>query len=463
VQWFKGKTSDMKVCVEHVPSHGWLPEYAVTFFADDRSGLVREKILSVLEVMPPAALRKVEIAIDFAMVTPVDRNYVVRHGIFGKSKRDQKAVNADGDWWGSRRGGKRVVSYRKDAVAAQRLEFKFRGRFLKQHGISDVLNFGTFAQVLPGHHIHFAHLDEQKLITRLSSIGMTATEEARVLRAVQARNDDLCATRHPRNAIAWVDLALAFTILGFTTRANRAISVALTLNPSNRFVLRSAAHLYIHEGLPDRAHHILLTAESTRSDPWLMAAELAVASAGNFTPKLNKEALTMMQNESFHPFDLAELGGAIATFELENGNHLRARNLFRKALVNPNENVVAQAEWASTQLRSLNIETREFQVPRLFEATAWTTFQKGDWAAAYAAANGWLEDQPFSSRPAALSSFLASVIFEDNGAAEAVLSRSLLANPRDPIILNNLAFAQASLGKVEEAEKTLSRSMNLAS
>lgn len=192
-QWFIDHKSGLKASVEYEPKEPWLAAYAITFYADDRSGLVRDRVLSILAELPPAELKKVEVAVDFAMTTPVDRNYVKRYGLFGKSKRDRKGVNTAGDWWGSRRGGKRVVSYLKDVIAAQRIEFKVRGRFFKQYGIRDILDFAKFAEILPRRHLLFARLDERKLITRLSIMGINAREKLRILREVRQRSGDLCA------------------------------------------------------------------------------------------------------------------------------------------------------------------------------------------------------------------------------------------------------------------------------
>jgi hypothetical protein len=192
-QWFIDHKSGLKASVEYEPKEPWLAAYAITFYADDRSGLVRDRVLSILAELPPAELKKVEVAVDFAMTTPVDRNYVKRYGLFGKSKRDRKGVNTAGDWWGSRRGGKRVVSYLKHVIAAQRIEFKVRGRFFKQYGIRDILDFAKFTEILPRRHLLFARLDERKLITRLSIMGINARERLRILRDVRQRSGDLGA------------------------------------------------------------------------------------------------------------------------------------------------------------------------------------------------------------------------------------------------------------------------------
>jgi tetratricopeptide (TPR) repeat protein len=63
---------------------------------------------------------------------------------------------------------------------------------------------------------------------------------------------------NPNNALAWVDLARAQTILGMGDRAARSMAMALRLAPEDRHVLRSAARLAIHNHRPDDAGDILL-------------------------------------------------------------------------------------------------------------------------------------------------------------------------------------------------------------
>lgn len=264
----------------------------------------------------------------------------------------------------------------------------------------------------------------------------------------------LCA-EYPANSVSWVDLALYYTILGKSERAERALRTAIQLDPQNRFVVRSAARFYIHQGRPDHAHWLISRAESTASDSWLQAAEIAVASAAGLKPRTTKNAFRMLSDESRSPRQVSELASALATLEFENGNHVAARRLFRKALSAPTENSVAQAEWASKHLGSLNVQVNHYNVPRLFEARAWHAYAGQDWAAAYQAASGWLGDQPFSSRPAMVASYVASVLLEDHQKAKELLQRSLIANPSEPGLLNNLAFALASLGQIEEADRTL--------
>jgi hypothetical protein len=57
------------------------------------------------------------------------------------------------------------------------------------------------------------------------------------------------------------------------------------LAPNHRFALRSAARFFLHVGKPDDAQTILRRSEATRRDPWLMAAEIAVSTVADRTPR----------------------------------------------------------------------------------------------------------------------------------------------------------------------------------
>jgi len=260
---------------------------------------------------------------------------------------------------------------------------------------------------------------------------------------------------YPRNAIAWVDLALAYTVLGLQEKAERAICTALSISPTNRFVLRSAARFYVHNHDPERAFRILHEGDATANDPWLLAAEIAVGSAAGKSQRATKASRSLLQGGRFPPWQLSELASAVATDELEAGHHIAAKKLFRNALIAPTENSVAQVEWASEHLPGLTVRPRELKVPRLFEARAWQSFSGGDWADALQSSLDWYYDQQFSSRPAALASYINCMVFEDYEKTADLLRKSLVANPRDSLLLNNLAYSLACMGDVKQAEGTL--------
>ncbi len=188
--WFKRFGCEMKFCVELEPREPWLAPFSVTMFADDNKGLLPEEVFALRELMLGAKLTVAEVAIDFSLVTEVNRGFVRRHGVFGKSRRDISNKNPKGDWWGAKGSGKRLKSYQKDVNASHRLEFRMRRRFMEPNGIDDVFDFPKFVDLLPGHHILFARLDEKKLERQLRRT-RTVTETARISKQVSATKGGL--------------------------------------------------------------------------------------------------------------------------------------------------------------------------------------------------------------------------------------------------------------------------------
>lgn len=259
----------------------------------------------------------------------------------------------------------------------------------------------------------------------------------------------------PRNAILWVDLALFYTVQGLRKQAARAMAIATSLNHSNRFIVRSAARFYLHTDDAERAHDLLRRAPAVRRDPWLMSAEIAVALAARRSPRLVDAGRKCLDDAALRPGDTSELASALATVEHVNGKDRIAKKLFRYALDSPNENSLAQVEWASERITGLSVNVSEFNVPCNFEAKALEYFSHGEWDAAYENARRWLTDQPFAASPAILSSYIASSILERHDESVEILERSLQSNPNNATVVNNLAFAYASLGQTDAAQRAL--------
>lgn len=266
----------------------------------------------------------------------------------------------------------------------------------------------------------------------------------------------LRTVQEPRNAIVWVDLARAYTLAGEVELARREMRVACAISPDNRFVLRSAARLLVHQGDVLEAHRLLVRSAATGRDPWLMAAEVGVASSAGIGPVFARPARNVIGSGNHPPLSLTELSSALASVELDSGKVNRAKKLFRESLECPTENSLAQAEWASEHIPGFQVNVDDFQVPRRFEAEAWQSLSGGDWQRALDSALCWLKDQPFSSRPALLASYLSSSLFQDYERSVRLLTTTLIKNPRHPGLTNNLAFALANQGKLEEAQKYLS-------
>jgi tetratricopeptide (TPR) repeat protein len=250
-------------------------------------------------------------------------------------------------------------------------------------------------------------------------------------------------------------MSQAYAAMGQLTQSERAMSHALALAPHDRFVLRSAVRLYVHLDEPDRAARLLRRTEATRQDPWLIAADIAVATVAGAISPLVRIGRTTLAERRFPPFHVAELASALATLELSAGANRKARKLFEASLHDPTENSVAQATWARRWLPALDTDHAILSTPRTYEARVWNAFSLLDWHEVASASNMWFADEPFSSRPAEMGSYAAAVGLEDYLLAELMLRRALAANPSDDTLINNLAFALANQGNLDEALRVL--------
>ena len=260
----------------------------------------------------------------------------------------------------------------------------------------------------------------------------------------------------PRNALRWCDLACHFTAVGNERGAEKAMTVALSLAGEDRHVLRSAARLWVHRGRYDRAHWVLQRSRRTRADPWLVAAEIATAGVAGQRSGLVRHARQLLRSRSFAPFDTNELASALATLELDAGDDVAARRLFRIALEAPTDNSVAQAEWARDRVPSLAVEEHLLERTMSWEARARGASRAGEWRTALAEAGEWQRDQPFSSAPGELGSYEAAKGGDFLAGAE-IARRALIANPTEALLLNNTAFCLLSAGELVEADHYLSR------
>lgn len=262
----------------------------------------------------------------------------------------------------------------------------------------------------------------------------------------------------PRDALAWMDLAREYAVLGQSAPAERATRMALSVAPDNRFVLRSASRFFLHQGDPEQANLLLRRAARTQRDPWLLAAEIAAASVAGWTSGLVRPARGLIASGNFAVGHVSELACAVATLEMHGGKRSEVRRLFGHALIQPTENAVAQASWAARQVTGLlEIDPSVYHTARSFEARAWERFAVTAWAEALEEAREWQLDEPFATRAAAFGSFVAAVGLDDFESSAAFARAGLEANPGDFLLLNNLAFALANGGRVREAREVFAR------
>lgn len=262
--------------------------------------------------------------------------------------------------------------------------------------------------------------------------------------------------RDSRDALLWTDLALVQASRGHAAAAKRSMRNALFAGHANRHVLRSAAALHAHLGDPDEGLFILRSAESLATDPWLQSAEIALsqlAETGSITARQGRVDLLQQR---IMPHSASELASALASLEAASGHDRKSRSLLEIAVLEPTENAVAQVEVESTRVK-FEVPDSVLRFAGRHEAQARDHFERREWRESVDAAAEWQQDQQFSLEAAVFTSFVASAGLEDYDAAISAASLGLIANPNDATLLNNLAFASASVGRVDEAAAALRR------
>jgi Tfp pilus assembly protein PilF len=272
-------------------------------------------------------------------------------------------------------------------------------------------------------------------------------------RAVQGLKEVL--TLNPKNPLAWVDLARVYTIQGQLDSAKRAMRIALSLAPQNRFVLRSETRFWLHLEDPERALSILRKSPRTQEDPWLLASMISVETVLNRAPQFFKQAQQMLEKQRFSPAHLAELGAAVGTLHLNDGLSKAARKTFNIALQNPNDNAVAQAVWVANEYAmSLNIMPEWLNDRFSAEANYYALEKAGNYRAALNAACSWFEDEPFSIRPLRAGAFSAAILGKYQ-VAQDQMEQALELAPDDIECKNNLVFALAGQDMLQDAYSIL--------
>jgi tetratricopeptide (TPR) repeat protein len=259
-----------------------------------------------------------------------------------------------------------------------------------------------------------------------------------------------------RNPVLLTDIALALTSLGHEGAAERYIKAALALAPNSRFVLRSASRFFLHTGDDQRAHDILKAAPRVKADPWLQASEIAVATVRGRPSMLKKSTLRDLIDATTIDLQRTELASAVATVELLSGETKRAKKLFQKSIEHPNDNSLAQAEWAAQRLK-LVVDEQALSTPLSFEAKSNFAFRQLNLDEAISQAVLWSQDEPFASRPHDFLAFLYC-LSERFTEAECAALRAEELEDRDVIAHQlNVVFARIQQRQLDGIAEELNR------
>lgn len=252
-----------------------------------------------------------------------------------------------------------------------------------------------------------------------------------------------------RNPVLLMDTARELTAMRHDNAALRYVKAAMALAPNSRFITRSAVRYYLHTGDHELAHRILLRSPLLASDPWIQASEVAVATVRGRSSNLTKQRINQLIDTKFAGAELSELTSAAGTVEMLSGSIKKAKTLFKHSLHRPNDNSLAQAEWAATKL-NLVVDNRALQTPLSFEANSHNAYRNFQIEKAIEFADQWAVDEPFASRPMSAKCYLLSL----DGRYEEALEAAKIAFELDSADLSpslNYLFAKILSGNLEDA------------
>lgn len=264
----------------------------------------------------------------------------------------------------------------------------------------------------------------------------------------------------PQNAINWIEIGRLYAILGQSEKAEKAIKNALFLAPENRFILRTMARFFVHLGEAgiSFAHDILRKSNLVNFDPWLLSTEISLATLRGRSSVFIKKGLQIVESDTFHPFNITELASSLATVEMKNDNIKKTRKLFEKSLKNPNDNSLAQAEWASQKDSTLfSIDSSQINLQNSFEAMARDFAEKKNWNKAIEYSKKWFLDLPFSKGSILFGNHIALKKLKNHETAVEIGKLGLLSHPHDPLLLNNIIYSLCVQNKIQEAEFLLQK------
>jgi hypothetical protein len=188
-----GTGSIHEIIVESAPNARWLPKFRITIVPRDPTGLLFEDLRFILELIPEFKLVLVEIALDFPLESVMDTSFVRQHLLCGKTWM-RPGGTALYERWGSARSSKLVRGYMKVEALSFRIEMQLHARFLRKHGINHASDFAKLATILPGNHIYFASLDNQKLREHLRRSGLPHKTKTAILKSVAESRKSLWTT-----------------------------------------------------------------------------------------------------------------------------------------------------------------------------------------------------------------------------------------------------------------------------
>lgn len=352
-----------------------------------------------------------------------------------------------------------------------------RSNFLDRGGIYDAIELINYSSIVDDEAVNIAAkkiLSEDGIIDSIASkakaiVEGKASRHAPDVEDIKKYKDHIFSRiselkfsvrEFPRNAIAHSDLALAYTKASHTEKAKAHFEVAQSLAPNNRYIVRNFIRFLTHSGAAEEVTGRFRYLHSS-NDPWILSALLSASQLSERAGHVKIRHVRDQLDSDIRPLHKSELAAALGTVLLEDGNSKQAKRLFNIAGEEPTENAHTQIIWANIE-HGMKLNPAGVPLTSPYEAEALRARETDNWQVFHAKCMRWLADESFSVRASMEGSFVASSYFFRPEEAMRFAQIGLLANPTNVGLLNNLAFAYAQLGQVDEARAVLRRARYLA-
>jgi hypothetical protein len=151
----------------------WLAPVKLTIIAGARRGLHRTEVEAVAGAFRKVRLLLLELALDFDSGSEMDRAFVLRHGVFGRSRLFGGHFFSTLRY-GSQKGPKLVRAYARGETDSYRVELELHSSWLRRYGIAQLEDLAQLPALLFPAHIRFVTIDWHRLEAHLSRKGRSA-------------------------------------------------------------------------------------------------------------------------------------------------------------------------------------------------------------------------------------------------------------------------------------------------
>jgi hypothetical protein len=159
VRAYSNPASGAKVFVQYEPNAPWLAPVKATFCPNDRCGLQRSDVDNFVENFLTYQPLTFEVSFDFNPESGIDKEFILRHAIFGKSRPRHSAPSSERLTYGTRKSTKFVRAYEKANVGGYRVELQLNSEWLRFRDIQALEDLVRLPALIFPKHFKFARLD----------------------------------------------------------------------------------------------------------------------------------------------------------------------------------------------------------------------------------------------------------------------------------------------------------------